>query len=59
MGGGTPEGRSESEWCVRCGDTGLVLATDCPSCGVLPLCPGCLVEHIAAICEQEGRPLGP
>lgn len=55
---GTPEGRAGSDWCVRCGDTRIVLATYCPSCGVLPLCVGCIVDHIAEICRQEGRTLG-
>ena len=54
-----PAGEAQADWCVRCGDTRLILLTDCPSCGVLALCTGCIVHHIAEICEQEGRPLGP
>jgi hypothetical protein len=54
-----PAGGAAADWCVRCGDTGLVLLTDCPSCGVLPLCTQCIVDHIGEICAQEGRPLGP
>jgi hypothetical protein len=56
---GHPAGGAEADWCVRCGDTSIVLLTDCPSCGVLALCPQCIVEHIAQICQQEGRTLGP
>ena len=47
---GTPEERAESQWCIRCGDTRIVLATYCPSCGVLLLCVGCIFDHIAEIC---------
>jgi hypothetical protein len=56
---GDPAGASEADWCVRCGDTSIVLSTYCPACGVLPLCPACIVRHIGEICEQEGRTLGP
>jgi hypothetical protein len=59
MAAETPEGRAESDWCVRCGDTGIVLVTYCPRCGALPLCVDCIVAHIAEICEQNGRTLGP
>jgi len=56
---GSPAGRPEAQWCVRCGETGIVLLASCPSCGVLPLCADCIVAHIAEICAQEGRTLGP
>ncbi len=48
-----------ADWCVRCAETALVLLTDCPTCGVLPLCPACIVDHVATICEQQGVTLGP
>jgi hypothetical protein len=55
----SPAGGAAADWCVRCGDTGLVLLTHCPSCGALPLCTRCIVDHIAEIGAQEGRTLGP
>lgn len=54
----TPAGRGEPKRCAWCSNE-WVLLTYCPSCGVLPLCVGCIVDHIAEICEQEGRTLGP
>jgi hypothetical protein len=54
-----PPDRPEALWCVRCGGTRVVLLTSCPACGVLPLCVDCIVAHIADICAQKGRALGP
>jgi hypothetical protein len=55
---GTPAEGAEPQRCAWC-STERVLLTSCPSCGVLPLCVGCIVGQIADICEQEGRTLGP